>query len=183
MLARQTDGQINGRNAKYTNVKGQRSAFHCHSVKCIYDAKRFIFSTCIIQSARTSKLSALHFEKSDRGDSLRKVDCGRPISNRPRRLKYTRNVCYTDKLISVFFLFFSQSFSTSACLCLFEGPSGASQTSPNLPRHPSGVLKTSRVTGALRAPGRAPFGRPFRSAPPRPAGFAGADFTPLSDNI
>ena len=117
VLARQTEGQINGRNAKYTNVKGQRSAFHCHSVKCIYDAKRFIFSTCIIQSARTSKLSALHFEKSDRGDSLRKVDCGRPISNRPRRLKYTRNVCYTDKLISVFFLFFFSIF-LNICLSL-----------------------------------------------------------------
>ena len=30
------------------------------------------------------------------------------------------------------------------------------QTCPNLPRRPSGVLKTSRVKGALRAPGRAP---------------------------
>ena len=124
VLARQTNGLINGRNAKYTNVKGQRSAFHCHSVKCIFDAKRIIFSTCIVQSARTSKLSALHFEKSDRGDSLRKVDCGRPISNRPRRLKYTRNVCYTDKLISVFFFFLnlSQHLPISVCLKGLRAP-------------------------------------------------------------
>ena len=41
------------------------------------------------------------------------------ISNRPRRLKYTRNLCCTDKLNSVFFLF-STSFSISACLCLSD---------------------------------------------------------------
>ena len=35
--------EIIGRNAKYTNVMGQRSAFYCHLLKCIYDAKRFIF--------------------------------------------------------------------------------------------------------------------------------------------
>ena len=38
------------------------------------------------------------------------------ISNRPRRLKYTRNLCYTSPSSS----FFSQLFSISACLCLSD---------------------------------------------------------------
>ena len=40
------------------------------------------------------------------------------ISNRPRRLKYTRNLCYTDKLKSVFFHFFlncSRYLPVSVC--------------------------------------------------------------------
>ena len=45
------------------------------------------------------------------------------ISNRPRRLKYTRNLCYTDKLKSVFFHFFlncSRYLPVSVCptICL-----------------------------------------------------------------
>ena len=76
VLARRTDGQIIGRlmqNIPMLRVSAAPSIVTCWNVSTMQ--KDSFFSTCIVQSARTSKLLALHFEKSDRGDSLHEVDC------------------------------------------------------------------------------------------------------------